>query len=86
MKLRGFGRDDEFNSGFDFGLNSHGLVEKGSINSETVPQRLKPQSKKSNYGTVEAVPLSKTEYFNKFLVQFLLQFRVQLLVQFLVNS
>ncbi len=32
---------------------------------ETVPQRLKPHSKCSGYGTAEAVPSSKTEYFNK---------------------
>jgi hypothetical protein len=34
---------------------------------ETVPQRLKPHSKFSGYGTAEAVPLSKAEYFNKLL-------------------
>ena len=34
---------------------------------ETVPQRLKPHCKCSGYGTAEAVPLSKAEYFNKLL-------------------
>jgi hypothetical protein len=37
---------------------------------ETVPQRLKPHCKCSGYGTAEAVPLSKTEYLNKLLVEF----------------
>jgi hypothetical protein len=31
---------------------------------ENVPQRLKPFCDYSGYGTAEAVPLSKTEYFN----------------------
>ncbi len=41
------------------------LVEICSIGTQAVPQRLKPRRKYSGYGTAEAVPLSKTEYFNK---------------------
>ena len=49
-----------------------GLAEK-EVRKATLPQRLKPECKYSDYGTAEAVPLSKTEYssrtvyFNKFL-------------------
>jgi hypothetical protein len=34
---------------------------------KSVPQRLKPHFKDIPYGTAEAVPLIKTESFNKFL-------------------
>jgi hypothetical protein len=42
------------------------LVEKGRNRAKPAPQRLKPHCKCSTYGTAEAVPLSRTEYFKKF--------------------
>jgi hypothetical protein len=42
-------------------------LEKVENKAKTVPQRLKPDCKCGTYGTAEAVPLSKTEYFNKLL-------------------
>jgi hypothetical protein len=41
------------------------LLKKVENKAKTVPQRLKPDCKCGTYGTAEAVPLSKTEYFNK---------------------
>jgi hypothetical protein len=35
--------------------------------AKPVPQRLKPRCIGTTYGTAEAVPLSKTEYFNNLL-------------------
>src|SRR5258708_38458031 len=46
---------------------SRSLLEKIENKAKTVPQRLKPDCKCGTYGTAEAVPLSKTEYFNKLL-------------------
>src|SRR5258708_33381987 len=48
---------------------SRSLLEKSRNKAKTVPQRLKPDCKCGTYGTAEAVPLSKTEYFNKLLKQ-----------------
>jgi hypothetical protein len=42
-------------------------LEKVENKAKTAPQRLKPDCKCGTYGTAEAVPLSKTEYFNKLL-------------------
>jgi len=39
-------------------------AEKVVAKLKSVPQRLKPQSKCSTYGTAEAVPLSKTAFFS----------------------
>jgi hypothetical protein len=38
---------------------------KGPSTAEIVPQRLKPRSKQSIYGTAEAVPLSKAGVFQQ---------------------
>jgi hypothetical protein len=50
-----------------FGQVLSELVEIRVGKAKAVPQRLKPHCKYSGYGTAEAVPLSKTEYFNKVL-------------------
>jgi hypothetical protein len=39
-------------------------AEKVAVQTKSVPQRLKPHCKKSTYGTAEAVPLSKTDFFS----------------------
>jgi hypothetical protein len=39
-------------------------VEKVMSQPKSVPQRLKPRCNMSVYGTAEAVPLSKTEFFS----------------------
>jgi hypothetical protein len=50
---------------YETGLWPQELVEKGNAQTKNVPHRLKPRFKHCTYGTAEAVPLSKTEYFNK---------------------
>ena len=51
------------------GLPPRSLLKKEN-GRQSAPQRLKPHSKGSGYGTAEAVPLSKTEYVNKLLDMF----------------
>jgi hypothetical protein len=40
------------------------LLKKCLAKQKSVPQRLKPHYERDNYGTAEAVPLSKTDFFS----------------------
>ena len=55
--------EESFNMELDtFADELFGGIIRWPRDTETGPQRLKPQSKCSNYGTAEAVPLSKAAF------------------------
>ena len=55
----------------DFGAHAPALGR--ALRSQYVPQRLKPRCQESSCGTAEAVPLSKTGFFNISLLEELLE-------------